>query len=83
MSIAASQIRAQCYHARALEAADLARSSSLAQVREKHELAADSWARLAELESRIAANGLARLSGASIVELAGPSTEARSRLPIF
>lgn len=83
MSIEASQIRAEHYHARALEAADLAKVSPLAQVREKHELAADSWAKLAEFETRIAANAQARLSGASIVGLAQLSTTARSRLPTF
>ena len=66
MSIEASQIRAEHYEARALEAAGLAKASLLMQVREKHELAADTWSRLAEFEHRIAASALARRSRAEI-----------------
>lgn len=68
MSVEANQIRAEHYEARALEAADLAKASPLTQVREKHELAADTWARLAEFERRIAASALARLSRVGAAE---------------
>lgn len=64
MSIEANQLRAEHYQARAIEAAGFAKASSLTQVREKHELAADTWARLAEFEQRIAASAIARLSRA-------------------
>lgn len=64
MSVEANQIRAEHYQARAIEAAGLAKASPLTQVREKHELAADTWARLAEFEHRIAASARARLSRA-------------------
>lgn len=60
--VESSRMRAEHYQARAREAADLATQSLLSQVREKHETAADAWAKLAELEHRITASALARLS---------------------
>lgn len=57
-----SQARASECRAKAIEAAALASSSSLRQVRKLHELSAAKWTQLAELEDRNALN-LARRFG--------------------
>lgn len=48
-----SQIKANEYRGRALDASALAEASPLERVREKHELAAATWTELAALQERV------------------------------
>ena len=73
-----SQTRAAEYYAKASDAAAVAASCALQQVRELHELAASRWTQLAELEDRRSLSLTRRFGRAARLEAAAPTSDEQA-----